>query len=65
MRCQHHANDDLCTHCTAPATHYILHQDGEGVPGAWCEEHASEIVAEYRAELNWNWSMEPMPEEEL
>ena len=51
-------------HCTAEATHYLLNDDGDRVPGAWCESHASTIVAEYEELLGWHWTMQPIEEVE-
>ena len=62
-RCQHYANDDCRSRCDADAAHYLSDEDGKRVPGAWCEEHAREIVTEYKTKLGWDWTMEPIEEE--
>ena len=60
-RCTHYADRDRCT---ANATHRLLDEDGWRVPGGiYCQEHAQEIVDEYREKLGWYWVMDPLEEE--
>ena len=59
-RCTHYAPDNG-PRCTADATHRLLDGDGWRVPGGiYCQEHAQEIVDEYREKLGWNWTMDLM-----
>ena len=61
-RCTHYAPDNW-PRCTADATHRLLDGDGWRVPGGiYCQEHAQEIVDEYREKMGWLWSMQPIEE---
>jgi len=62
-RCQHREEPwPSKARCTADATHYLHDEDDRRI-GVWCEEHANEIINEYRDKLGWHWSMEPIEEE--
>jgi len=57
-RCTHYAPDHG-PRCTADATHRLLDEDGWRVPGGiYCQEHAREIVDEYREKLDLRWTIE-------
>jgi len=63
MRCQHREKlGPSRARCSTDATRYLSDEDGKRVPGAWCEEHAREIVTEYKTKLGWDWTMEPIEE---
>ena len=56
MRCSVYANRDYHSRCENRATRWLIGPTGKRNPGGFvCENHAQEILSEYREKLGENW----------